>query len=262
MKYSYCTTVYNSSGVIGEFLNFMSKHLDSSSELVIVDNYSIDGTYETLRTFANDKANVSIIQKKCTRGTGRQTAIENSNGQIIIMLDADGIYRRIVEYLNELEFNNGKILLYSGTFNGSRHYCVLGTRKTFKIVGSYPDLNYLEDTYYYSIAEALGVLVKRTMNEGDVLPLKVMGQDSGTESRYAGSSIEAVRRRAIATRDILFVEKFNLKQLCDYYKLKGTAKFTTCLPLFILGKFLRFTIKDEPLDLRLKRCEMLKKDHF
>ena len=63
MKYSFCTTVYNSGEIIGEFLKSMSELLDNNSELVIVDNLSIDGTAEALESFASNNINVSVIRK-------------------------------------------------------------------------------------------------------------------------------------------------------------------------------------------------------
>lgn len=57
------------------------------NEIVIVDAYSNDGTYEFLSEWAKSDSRVKIIQKKCSVANGRNVAIENAINEIILSTD-------------------------------------------------------------------------------------------------------------------------------------------------------------------------------
>ena len=61
-------------------------------EYIVVDNFSTDGGWEILTKWAENKNNFTCIQKKCTRGRGRQTAVLRSKGEFIVVVDTDTLY--------------------------------------------------------------------------------------------------------------------------------------------------------------------------
>jgi glycosyltransferase involved in cell wall biosynthesis len=57
-----------------------------SYEVIIVDNFSNDGTLETAKKF-----NAKIIQKKCNPAQARNIGLDNSTGRYVLFLDSDQV---------------------------------------------------------------------------------------------------------------------------------------------------------------------------
>ena len=79
--YSICTTCYNSVSCVDGFMEPFTK-LSNDYELVIVDGGSTDGTYEKLLQYSNLN-NFKLIRQKCSRGKGRQIAMEASSAPVV-----------------------------------------------------------------------------------------------------------------------------------------------------------------------------------
>ncbi len=254
IKYSFCTTVYNSVETIQRFYDSISKSMTENSELVIVDSFSKDGTYEKLLEIKEKDPRVKVIRKKCWRGKGKQVSIENSKGEIIIVInDADGEYYNINKYIEDFEKNyENKLVSYGVGVNGFNMGFVIAKKDTLYFLGGFPNLNNSDDAYLYKVAECLGLLVTKTISINDVKPIPIKGLSSGNEKRYANNKLEALKRRLIATRDILFVNDFKPFEFIKWYKLKGIKKYVIGYSLYAIGKLIRFTIKDEK---PLKRCK-------
>jgi len=93
VEFSACATTYNNAGRLKVCLDSVIKALANLNfEIVIVDNYSIDGTYEIIRHYAQRYSNIKVLRFKCSRGLGRQLAFENSSGRYIITIDTDTEY--------------------------------------------------------------------------------------------------------------------------------------------------------------------------
>ncbi|MGI0080422.1 MAG: glycosyltransferase family 2 protein [Nitrososphaerales archaeon] len=91
-KYSICITNYNSANTVTTALDSILNQIDSQFEVVVVDNFSKDGSYKVLSNYAATKK-IKLLQQKCSRGKGRQIAFENSTGEYIISgLDTDDVY--------------------------------------------------------------------------------------------------------------------------------------------------------------------------
>jgi len=81
---SFLSTVYNNSrtikGTLESIVNAINK-AEVASE-IIIDNYSTDGTFLNLKTLQKELRNnryiirFMIIRKKCSRGLGRQLALQ------------------------------------------------------------------------------------------------------------------------------------------------------------------------------------------
>jgi glycosyltransferase involved in cell wall biosynthesis len=87
---SFCSTVYNNYNTIEHgILSLIKavKRLDVRYEIVVVDNFSSDGTYELLLRLRREIPTLKIIRKKCSRGSGRQLAFYYSSGDVIFPFD-------------------------------------------------------------------------------------------------------------------------------------------------------------------------------
>ncbi len=252
--YSFCTTTYKTGETIKEFIKPLlnSKYMD---EIVIVDNLSNDGTLETLKNFG-----INPISIRCTRGKGRQIAIEHSKFEIIVMLDADLIYNGIDDIIKSFESSDkiDKLWVLNKKMKISEddYYnisLVIGKKEIFQGLGGYPDLNYAEDGYIYRIAESCGLLYRFTIDESLISPLKIRGLGSGKIGRYNKNLIKKIYSRLIFTRDSIFVYGLNYKRMLEFYGLEARRKMILGLVLFVLGKLLTITIKDENPEERIRR---------
>lgn len=103
LRYSICATVFNESGSIRKSLDSILCQVDSDFEIVIVDSESTDGTSEILAEAASKHPSVKVVERKCSRGRGRQIAFENSIGHYIIAnMDMDDLFEPRLRDLLEL----------------------------------------------------------------------------------------------------------------------------------------------------------------
>jgi glycosyltransferase involved in cell wall biosynthesis len=149
-KYSVCITTYNAMETLRKSLESILSQLDKSFEVVVVDNYSNDGTLDVLRDYER-RGQIRLVLKKCCRGNGRQTAVDNSNGSyLIVNVDADEIYKPTLTTL---------LRAYHKNFEG---YCLLMhgyaicPRVLIASIGGYRDLQYSEDFDFYARCAIVG----------------------------------------------------------------------------------------------------------
>lgn len=244
IKYSVCTTSYRSVSLVEDFIDPLLS-LGDEYEIVVVDNDSDDGTFEKLKSYPE---RVLAISKKCTRGKGFQMAIDFSHGEIIIHIEFDVGYiglSKAVEYYGKSDMR--KIFYYNIPGKKCNATLYVGRRDLFDKVGNFPDLNYAEDLYFNKKAAKLDLLEVVTLD----IPIKcleIKGMSSGSEARYENNVFRRIQRRVMATRDILFVNNIGYSELMTKYKLKGLKALFVGLPEYLLGRLLRFTIKDPPPD--------------
>ncbi|MGD0477855.1 MAG: glycosyltransferase family 2 protein [Nitrososphaerales archaeon] len=92
-KYSICITHYNCGTTLEKSLESVLNQINDEFEVVIVDNKSNDGSEKILKKYEEERK-ITLIQRKCSRGIGRQTALENASGKYIISgLDMDDTFR-------------------------------------------------------------------------------------------------------------------------------------------------------------------------
>jgi len=159
-KYSVCITCFNEVGTVRGSLNSLLGQLNENYEVIIVDNYSTDGTYEILRDFETTHG-VKVIQRACTRGMGRQIAFENSSGEYIVAnLDLDDLFMPVLDKLltvYQARVGDNLMAIFNsspttGMTNGWPQNITIGPRELIATIGGWRDLNVFEDWDIWSRA--------------------------------------------------------------------------------------------------------------
>ncbi len=97
-------TVKNELTNIKEWFQSIQKQKKNPDEIIVVDGMSTDGTWEWLQSIASQ--NIRVFQKEGNIATGRNYAITQARGEIIVVTDAGCIYgetwlKEIVEPLEK-----------------------------------------------------------------------------------------------------------------------------------------------------------------
>ncbi len=110
-------TVYNNRKTLINSIESLSR-INIEKQFLIVDNFSNDGTYEALDKLKG-KYNISVKRMKCSRGLGRQKAMEMAYNQatdkdLFMTFDLDTIYTS--KFVKSIEYgvkilNNNEIFL-------------------------------------------------------------------------------------------------------------------------------------------------------
>ncbi len=125
--------------------------------MVIVDAKSHDGTLQVLQKYAK-KGSITLIIKNCSRGKGRQIALENSKGQYIISnLDLDDIFTPRLQALIHFyhsQCENRILAAMQGEPRESKWFpnITIGTRNLIEELGGWSDLQWGEDLHLWSRA--------------------------------------------------------------------------------------------------------------
>jgi glycosyltransferase involved in cell wall biosynthesis len=160
-KYSVCMTCYNEAETVRASLNSLLGQLNDNYEVVIVDNFSKDGTCEVLREYEKSH-DVKVIQRHCSRGLGRQFAFEYSSGSYIIAnLDLDDIFLPVLDRVMTMYHQKaeGKLLvIFNTTPPPDLTYAwvqnmTIVPRQLVATLGGWRDLNIFEDWDIWSRAE-------------------------------------------------------------------------------------------------------------
>ena len=248
-KYSICATIYNSAPLLEEALEPLVR-LDDNFEIVIVDNLSNDGTVEILKKY---EQRIKFQSFKCSRGYGRQRAMELSTGEVIIHLtDFDVAYGDIMSIVQIYQKDySQKIVNFSPKVRKCNAGMYIGRRTLFDKLGGFPDLNNSDDAYFNKIGDWFS-LIKYMQVDLQHKCLEIRGLLSGQESRYERKKIKKIIRRIFSTRDILFVQNFNFRELMEWYKLTKTKSVIYGIPLYIFGKLLILGMKVPKVESKIK----------
>ncbi len=122
-------------------------------EIVVVDDGSLDGTYEKVREFARGHSNVIIVNYGCNRGKGYalRYGFKQTKGDLVAFIDADmNIHpRQILTFIKEMERTDADIVVGSKRHPDSKINYPLN-RKIFS------------EVYYRFVKTLFGIQVKDT----------------------------------------------------------------------------------------------------
>ena len=93
MNISVCITVLNEEASTGKLLDSLLNQTKKADEIVIVDGGSTDRTIEIINHYQKRFSGIKLLKEKCTRGKGRNLAVEIAKSEIIAMTDAGCVAR-------------------------------------------------------------------------------------------------------------------------------------------------------------------------
>lgn len=231
---SFCVTIYNTSKTLDNFFNSFNG-LSIEYEIVIVDNYSKDGTKEYFRKLKND--HVKFFQEKCNRGEGRNIAINKSLGDYIIMLDADIKYNKLHEIIDQsLDSQNNNLLnhFWSGVVGVN---ITSAYKEIFLKLDLYPPINCFEDSYIWLLASNLKILnnINIPVDYADNIKIDKLS-DTISEWRYSRGYYEYLKRWIEKSADIIFVKNQDYSAFMKFNKVDSFRKILLSIFLYITGK--------------------------
>lgn len=150
MRYSILITHRNNRATVQASLDSVLDQIDEDFEVIVVDSKSNDGSGEILKGYEGE-GKIRLIERKCSRGKGRQIALESCHGEIVISnLDMDETYSPGLKALIRIYENSalGKVLhVVSGLSKDERgrQNITIATKDFLKEVGGWRDINYGED---------------------------------------------------------------------------------------------------------------------
>jgi glycosyltransferase involved in cell wall biosynthesis len=123
MKISVVMPVYNEVDTIEEIISRVNI-VAIEKEIIVVDDFSTDGTRERLKEIVQDKENVKVRYHNCNKGKGAalRTGFESVTGNVVIIQDADLEYDPN-EYPKLLEpiLDGRADVVYGSRFLGGPH---------------------------------------------------------------------------------------------------------------------------------------------
>ncbi|HEV2139116.1 MAG TPA: glycosyltransferase family A protein [Nitrososphaerales archaeon] len=154
IKYSICITNHNTIETLRDSLESILNQIDNSFEVIVVDSLSNDGSEKVLVEY-QQREKIKLITRKCSRGQGRQIALENSLGEYVIShMDMDDVYRR--ELLKLIAFYHakceGKVMVAISCPGNWTQNVTIGRRELIKKIGGWRDLQYGDDWDLWSRA--------------------------------------------------------------------------------------------------------------
>lgn len=153
-------TNYNDGPTIRAALDSILQQVDDRFEIVVVDNFSTDGSKELLDQYTADGKIAKLIRQKCSRGSGKQVAAQNSSGEYIIAdLDMDDEFRQELRSLLDFYHKTceGKILAAIADPRSSWTTNVtIAPRSLILELGGWPDLQMWEDSNLWGRAARIG----------------------------------------------------------------------------------------------------------
>ena len=128
-------------------------------EIIVTDNKSRDGSVEILRELSKDGLIREVIEQKCSRGQGRQLALEKARGDYVLShLDCDDIFsasgiRSLIQLYHERY--EGMMMMTRRTEGGYSNLTI-APRKLIVELGGWRDINWNEDWDLWARAAAEG----------------------------------------------------------------------------------------------------------
>jgi glycosyltransferase involved in cell wall biosynthesis len=197
------------------------------TEIVVVDNLSTDGSREVLRQLRDD-GKISLIERRCTRGAGRQIGFESTSGEYILshmdcddIFDAEGLDSLLSTYHS---IHEGKVMMTQKKGSDEASNITVGPRQLLGSLGGWRDLNWGEDWDLWARAAGAGqyAYLQYPMTTPPHRSMKVRyGIYSGIRSSFKMRRTKYADAIRSGRRMFKTGEKVSLSQRLIYYMAKG-----------------------------------------
>lgn len=206
---SVCSTNYNCGHALREHLETVYDHLGGLNfEYVMVDNFSKDDSPSILREWSQNHDNFSWIQRRSSRGRGRNLAVRASQAPWILIVDTDTLYFRIVRAFVDACMDLGDEAVTQAIYAG------MYPRALWEKVGGLPNMNIGEDLEMWMQLWMLGKIRWYPVKMGENMKEShASDRLDFMSSRYG--RLERLRR--------LFRSEFDMLLLARYEKMNLDA---------------------------------------
>ena len=229
-------TIYNNVQTVNKTLKTLINSLpdfEDKFEVVIVDNFSVDGTWEILQKWKRRFKNIRLVRVKSSRGTGRNIALKHTQGDYVFHIDFDVYFKKEIKDLVEKfeRICSPKTIIIPYVFS---------SRETLLAIGGWRDLNFGEDWEILARAVANKVKIKNVL----MVPFNVNQIVKIREARYTknkiGYGIRKIRNildsyRGYNVYPKLFVNYFLRKYLKEFRPSSVLASIV--YPIALINRF-------------------------
>ncbi|MCI4343497.1 MAG: glycosyltransferase [Thermoplasmata archaeon] len=224
-------TVRNNVRTLRESLGTILPHLADGGELVIVDALSDDGTQEILRELAAADPRLTVIEKACNRGIGRNLAVASSHAPIVLtQVDGDnryvdGVLRTVAARLRETPTWDAAFAVGAHDWDPSSTRFYAWRRAGFDRTGGYEERQEREDPPLLLRAFRAGLRVERCL-------LPKLADDLKPRAKGRAPSVSPWRR---GTHTMWAARKFRVMgyRYSEYLRLLRLTRRTE--PRFLAG---------------------------
>lgn len=230
-KYSICITHYNNVDTVSASLDSILSQIDDNFEVIVVDNFSKDGSFRVLTEYSQ-AGKIKLIRAKSSRGKGREISFENSQGDYIISnLDMDEAY--LDKLKDILHFYHARcegrlLLVLSGIEKNTRglQNITIVPRSLVTDLGGWRDLQYAEDWDLWARAAKIDAYSFTIFNL-----LQSPNQHQEREEPIQKLKLRYIRYRELLRlnrRSFFKDEGMNIQQLGVYLLAKASYRFHKC----------------------------------
>ncbi|MCH4816733.1 MAG: glycosyltransferase family A protein [Thermofilaceae archaeon] len=187
-------TAKNEAPVIDKVLNNLVEQLnDLNYEMILIDNWSTDNTFQLLKKYENEY--IKVFRYKGSKGSARNFALKNADGKYVMALDADQIYLNLDKFLKD----------YFSTYSsyavkiGRSSFPIISPKELLMNVGGWRDLQFGEDwDLWFRLAEACKYVYLADYDW-------VFGEHIRDHKNNYSSIISRIRKYMIKYRDLYIV---------------------------------------------------------
>ncbi|HCH2936824.1 TPA: glycosyltransferase family 2 protein [Vibrio parahaemolyticus] len=165
---------YNSTDTVVESIQSVLSQIYKNWELIIVDDRSIDNTWQVIQTYADKYDNIRVYQNKENLGAGasRNFAIKKARGRFIAFLDSDDLWTedKLAEQIPFMLKNN-----YPLTYT---HYSRFNSEEELSVVTA-PEYTTYKKLMYSNVIGCLTAVYDTQALGKRYMPLIRKRQDMG-----------------------------------------------------------------------------------
>lgn len=98
----------------------LSQNIESPFEIILIDDSSIDNTFNILKSYESKYFNIKVIKNEVNKGVSysRNVGINFAEGEFVFFLDGDDVYKPLIfKSIFDVYLENSKIDLFAFSFN-------------------------------------------------------------------------------------------------------------------------------------------------